>query len=355
LGVNTSVQDRWLKDALGTYGVASVELTGKNQTIGILVDSLPNERDLRAFWSSNQIAYVADRVSMTNLALAGESLPTDATEATLDTEWATSVARESKVRVYATGFYSWIKIANALGKIFDETANNPTLHVLSLSFGAGEQDIPPDQVGELMNQLGLLTSKGITIFVSSGDEGDTPRRPYPNEDMRILQVEFPASSPFVTAVGGTSLSFDATTNIVEAGWKGSGGGISSKFRIPNWQKGVGIPQRNLNRLVPDVSLIADPEINIVYGTKVVHVGGTSVSTPIWAGIAALINEGRARNGFAPVGLLNSHIYGLIGNAAMTDIISGSNGSYVAAVGYDMVSGIGVPKVPELIALLSKTQ
>ena len=109
---------------------------------------------------------------------------------------------------------------------------------------------------------------------------------------------------------------------------------------------MGFPPGTM-RLVPDVASAADPSegaLVIVNGSSL-EIGGTSWSAPTWAGFCALINQHRG----TPLGFLNPKIYPLMGTSALRDITSGSNGTFSAGVGYDQVTGIGVPDVTALLA------
>ena len=158
------------------------------------------------------------------------------------------------------------------------------------------------------------------------------------------QVEYEASDPDVIGVGGTSLHLDRTDGRVlsETGWTDSGGGISTapQFVRPTWQPPYVSINSNL-RLVPDVSAVADPvpgvfvwlsgsEWRINGGT----VGGTSWSTPIWAGFCALIAEAREKAGKTKLGFLGPRLYRPQSVATFRDITTGSNGKYTAAVGWN---------------------
>ena len=108
------------------------------------------------------------------------------------------------------------------------------------------------------------------------------------------------------------------------------------------------------RLVPDVSVAADPETGalLVLHGHVTQIGGTSWSAPVWAGFCALLNEARTSAGVSPLPFLNPSLYPLMSTACFRDIRSGSNGAYSAGSGYDMVTGIGVPNVKQLTQQLT---
>ncbi|MEI6860761.1 MAG: immunoglobulin domain-containing protein, partial [Verrucomicrobiota bacterium] len=203
--------------------------------------------------------------------------------------------------------------------------------------------------------LANLASVGVTVFVSSGDGGSSPdsngSSGYP---ATAANVESPASSPTVIAVGGTSVSLDIASGTVnsETVWSGSGGGVSTIFNRPSWQTGAGLPV-GTTRAVPDVAAPADPitgALVILSGTQQQY-GGTSWGAPTWAGFCALINQARANSGQVASGLLGPKIYPLLGTAGFRDVTSGNNGAYSAGTGYDLVTGLGAPNVGVLLQQL----
>lgn len=110
-----------------------------------------------------------------------------------------------------------------------------------------------------------------------------------------------------------------------------------------------------DRLVPDISLAADPNDGafLVFNGKPIQIGGTSWSAPTWAGLCALLNEARQNAGKPPLPFLNPTIYPLMLTPCFRDIVDGSNGAYHAGPGYDMVTGIGVPSMKDLMAKLAQ--
>jgi subtilase family serine protease len=166
---------------------------------------------------------------------------------------------------------------------------------------------------------------GVAITASSGDDG--------------FGVSYPASSPFLTAVGGTSLTRDTATarGWSEAAWSGAGSGCSAFERKPAWQTDTGCA----NRTVADVSAVADPDtgVNVLFMNAWVTVGGTSASAPIIAGVYGLAGNAAATNaGSFPY----AHTVSLF------DVTSGTNGvcspAYLCtgAPGYDGPTGLGTP-------------
>jgi subtilase family serine protease len=171
------------------------------------------------------------------------------------------------------------------------------------------------------------THNGVAITVSSGDSG--------------YGVQYPASSPNVTAVGGTHLVPDGSSRgWSESAWSGAGSGCSTVFAKPTWQKDTGCSKRT----VADVSAVADPNTGVaVYGparrnrSAWMVFGGTSVAAPLIGGIYAN-NGGSATAGSDPYG----H------TSALFDVSGGSNGTCsptylcTAVAGYDGPTGLGTP-------------
>jgi len=176
----------------------------------------------------------------------------------------------------------------------------------------------------------------------------------------LAHADFPASSPFALACGGTSLQASQGAISGETVWnddKGaSGGGVSDVFDLPSWQVAANVPPSanpggRIGRGVPDVAANADPYTG--YQTRVdgqnYASGGTSAVAPLWAGLFALINEQLTE----PVGYVNPLLYqDLINQADVTrDIVSGNNGAYQAGPGWDACTGLGSPNGEDWLAAL----
>lgn len=170
--------------------------------------------------------------------------------------------------------------------------------------------------------------------------------------------EYPAVSPYVLAVGGTSLNLTSAGNYSsETAWSGSGGGYSSFEPEPLFQQSKQTSGRRSN---PDVAYNADPNTGVyVYESgSWWQYGGTSAGAPQWAGLVALVDQGRAAAGKAALstGQVLNGLYGLTGTAYSSDlhdITSGSNG-YRAKTGYDLATGLGSPRALSLITFLVNT-
>jgi subtilase family serine protease len=192
-------------------------------------------------------------------------------------------------------------------------------HVISNSYGGGEAGTSTYEP--------YYNYAGIAVIVSSGDSG--------------YGVQFPASSPHVTAVGGTTLQRSSTTRgWSEAAWSGAGSGCSNVYPKPSWQTDPGCSKRT----VADVSAVADPNTGVaVYGparrnrSGWLVFGGTSVGAPLIGGVYG-VNGGSVTYGSNPY-----H-----NTSALFDVTSGSNGSCggsylcTAVAGYDGPTGLGTP-------------
>jgi kumamolisin len=162
----------------------------------------------------------------------------------------------------------------------------------------------------------------------------------------------------MTDVGGTTLSTDAQGAwIAEQAWfdvplsQGSGGGVSALFDRPDWQQGV-LPASPDRRLTPDVAAVADAftGVKIVFKQQVLVGGGTSQAAPIWAGLAAVMNQYMLANGGQLLGDLNPLLYAVAEAArypSFRDVLLGGNAVSTAARGYDLVTGLGTPDVDKL--------
>ena len=341
-------------EVANAYQAASLGVTGKGQTIAILIDTVPSDSDLTAFWQHNNVNDDLSRVTKINV--QNTPLPPQEGEETLDVEWTSGIAPDASIRVYASGSLQFVDLDMALDSIIADLPSQPGLRQLSISLGLGETFMggPNGEIATQHQKFLRLAAAGINVFVSSGDAGSNPDETGHNSD-GPTQAEYESSDPFVIGVGGTSLTLAEDGSVAaETGWSGSGGGESIFFDRPAWQTRPGMPP-GTKRLVPDVSVTADPDNGafLFLNGKTVQIGGTSWSAPVWAGFCALINEARANNGKPALPFLSPLLYPLMGTKCFRDIQTGSNGAFDAGPGYDMVTGIGVPNVGELIGALTK--
>jgi len=349
-----------VREILEAYNADKLAVNGAGEKIAILIDTLPLDSDLVEFWRRNKLPVTLAQVEKINV--KGVTLPKREVEETLDVEWTTGIAPGATVRVYASSSLQFVDLDLALDRIIADLATEPAIHQLSISLGLGESFMggADGEVAIEHQKFLKLAAAGVNVFISTGDAGSHPDASGQG-GAGPLQVEYESSDPFVIAVGGTRLDLDATTGKVasEVASPGSGGGRSVFFGRPAWQKGAGV-LAGTDRLVPDVSLAADPERGalVIYQGETRKVGGTSWAAPTWAGFCALLNESRSKAGVAPLPFLNPLIYPLLGSPSFRDITQGGNGAtdtdpmYLAGPGYDLVTGLGVPNVRALMGVLS---
>ncbi len=326
-------------------------LTGAGQIIAVESYTTFALSDYNAFWSACGVT----RTGALNFINSGTSTistptqdPDDAGEAALDIEWAGGIAPGATLNVYATTYDDNDSPERNYNKAISDgaAASNPIRQFTS-SYGPTEAELTATELSAF-NQIFLsMTAERMTYINATGDVGSSP-------------VEAYGVFPYALGVGGTSLNVTLSTDVrtTETGWSGSSGGKSTKFAKPAWQVGTGIGTGSATgtmRLFPDIALAANPNTGAYYvtGGSAGQVGGTSWSAPTFAGFLALIHQARALNTPARtgVGFLNPRIYPLIGTNNFFDVVSGSNGGYSATTAYDLVTGIGVPTVSNLLASL----
>ena len=333
------------------------EQNGAGQTIALIeLGGGYRDTDLRAYFAELHLSppqVVA--VSVSN----GGNQPGDISGAdgqvTGDIEVAGAVAPGAKIAVYFapntdTGF------AAAIGAAAHDANNKPS--IISISWGAREAYWTPKGRAAINSALKEAAKLGITVLVAAGDSGVSD-----GLDDGSPHVDFPASSPWVLAVGGTSLLANDGEIRSETVWNtgggiATGGGISEVFSVPDWQRDVNsivLKNGSRGRGIPDVAAIADPSTGyklLLHGQTIV-LGGTAMATPLWAGLIARLNQALGRN----LGYINPTLYIGIGPAeTLRRISGGDNGNgklkgYAAGNGWSPVSGWGTPDGDKLLAWL----
>ena len=271
------------------------------------------------------------------------------TEVMLDIEVAGAIAPGAAIVVYFApntdaGFL------DAINQAAMDTVNRPS--VISISWGGPESSWTAQSLQSYNNALQSASAMGVTVCVACGDSGS-------DDGVSDGQdhVDFPASSPYSLACGGTTLQISGGKISSEVVWNGlaagdgaTGGGVSNTFAIPFWQANVNVPPRgNFNgRGLPDVAGDADPATG--YDVQVdgssIAVGGTSAVAPLWAGLVALFNQSLIQ----AAGYVNPNLYQSIATQQGTfrDITSGNNGDFSAGPGWDACSGWGSPNGTALL-------
>ena len=345
---------------------------GGGQTIGLLEFGggyFPN--DLEEFCRLAKIPAPPAVVT-----ISADGTPTDARdgaegEVMLDIEVAAGVCPNAKVAVYFAHFSEkgWV---TALDAAVHDQKNDPGVISVSWGYAEGNLTWTKQAITQINETLKEAAALGVTVCIAAGDDGSSDAI-----GDGYAHVDFPASSPYVLAVGGTTIPAKGSTK-PDVTWKegdglradnggSTGGGVSAFFQRPAWQKGIEIksvnPGRILGRCIPDLAANADwnasPYLLVVDG-KAGPNGGTSAATPLLASLLTLINAKRPANkrvGYVTPGLyLKTDGGNTIGAAGCTDVSSGDNttdriGGYSAAIGYDAVSGWGTPDGQKLAQLL----
>jgi subtilase family serine protease len=342
-------------------------LSGAGQSVGLFELDGYNLTDVNNYFTNVK---QTRSVPINNVLLLGASGSSDGndTEQVIDIIDAISMAPGlSQVLVYIAP-QSTFKAGTGDVAIFSRMASDNTAKQLSVSWAWKPADPSSDDT-----YFKEFASQGQSIFVASGDYGS-----YPNSS----GFYYPAEDQNVTAVGGTELTtksaggawssetaWGTPGNLCSAG-TGSGGGISpDDILIPPYQQISGVINSSnkgstVYRNVPDVAAEANCDnYYCANGSCGEGLGGTSLAAPTWAGFAALFNAEDVGNGEYTFGFLNPQIYQInVGSGYGTyfhDITSGSNGTYSAVTGYDLVTGWGSPKgsgwpIPEAKVPLSCT-
>jgi len=316
-------------------------------------------------------------------------------EETLDVEAVHGMAPGATIHFYGGASCFDTDLEDSVQQAIDDDVD-----IITNSYGSVELQVPTSEMLFEQQQYLQAVAQGITVSFSSGDNGD--ESPF----IGVKSADTPSNDPWVTAVGGTALGVGATNNVVfETGWGtmkyslgadsagtptwinpvflyGSGGGVSNFFDQPSYQQGVA-PDVN-GRVEPDISLDGDVSTGMLVGetqqfghtSKTIRydeykLGGTSLSSPLFAGVIAVADQLARQSGHVNVGFANTSIYTLArsGSSAIRDVlhrgggnvradfvngIDGSSGlvysvrtfdqdtSLTTHAGYDEVTGVGTP-------------
>ncbi len=296
--------------------------TGGHGTIAIIgaYDDSSIEKDLNDFNTQFNLPTCTTKNGCFEKHKMSPTLKSDsgwAMETTLDVEWAHAIAPKAKILLVEATTPSGVNLLKAI----DYATKRKDVVAVSMSWGGAE-------FPEELSLDSHFTNPHITFFASSGDNGTS--------------ASWPASSPYVVGVGGTTLSLNSDGSLKkETAWSGSGGGVSAYEKQPAFQNDYSIPKSGGMRAIPDVAYDADPASGfpIIRGGIWRTVGGTSAGAPQWAALSTLGDGANNINFYSDKAGSNNSKY-------FRDIISGTNGNcgYVcnARKHYDYVTGLGSP-------------
>ena len=375
-------------DFRGAYA-AGVSLDGTGQTLGLFELFGFNTQDIQDYEDEVGISPYVNVQAVLVDGASGDSSSADyitypgyldyAFEVTGDIEMAIAMAPGlSSVLVYegptpmdlppmGTNYIQSAATTAQINDVLNRMATDNLAKQLSCSYGF---DINLSTV-QIFQQF---AAQGQSFFLASGDAG-----------AYVGAVDEPADNPYITVVGGTTLTTDSTGAwSAETTWltpasldplagytpeAASGGGVSQTYGLPTWQQGLSMTANQGSttmRNSPDVAMVAD-NLNIVWGNDLIGSssdfpeGGTSLAAPLWAGLFALANQQAAATGKPAIGFANPILYAIAKStnylACFRDITTGSNTNslsptkYRAVAGYDLCTGLGTPIGSNLIAAL----
>jgi kumamolisin len=282
-----------------------------------------------------------------------------AEEVDLDLEVIRGIAPKAQIMNYETPCCT----PASFPPVIDRIVADHRADLVNMSYGYCELILnPPSALLAADRSFQVARMSGITVFVSSGDDGAYECQRNNVKDHR-LTVPWPASSPNVVSVGGTLLDVRKDGSYLgEVGWEniltrgGGGGGLSLRFPRPDWQTGAPGVNNSLSngmRQVPDVAATGDTDSGFdIYtlGTRKM-IGGTSASAPLWTGSMVLARELAQREHAGKLGFLGPILY-RIGSTSQPhkpfhDVTLGGNRYYQAVKGWDFSTGLGTPRVYNL--------
>jgi kumamolisin len=352
-----------LRSTYNVSALAAQGYTGKGTTIVFFAFDGYEQADLDSFTTQFGLSKLAP-------ILVGGQPSEPRGETTMDLEVAHAIAPDArKVVINARPTVEGDGAYEKIGQMLESADRQFPSAVWSFSIGWGcDKLLTAADLAPVRSALTTAHSRGTTAFNASGDlagleckGGQDWSSPPGPDDVGLDSV---ASLPEMTDVGGTTLSTDADGGwLAEQAWfdvplsLGTGGGVSNLFTRPDWQRAVSGPDdadpAAERRLTPDVAAVADPftGVKIVFDQRDLVGGGTSQSAPIWAGLAAIMNQYLVENGGRPIGDLNPLLYRIAAGAplpAFRDVTLGGNAVADAAPGYDLVTGLGTPDVDNLV-------
>lgn len=351
LGQRYGATDAWTIAAAKGNRMGTAEFQGQNW----------NQADLDTFGSS---CHITQNVTVTKQ--VGPNKSGAGVESLLDLEYISGIARGIPLTNVYNSQYNLEDWAKQLAALTDDEI--PL--IMSVSYGNDEKQQKSTAFMEACNtQFMGFGARGVSILFASGDQGVYGRSGTGFLGKGPFNPDFPAASPYITAVGGTDFAAKGVIGD-ETAWKDGGGGFSNTFAIPSYQTDAvatykttaasSLPEQklwnNTGRGYPDISALGG-QVNpygVFVSGRCEGVAGTSASCPVAAGVFALLNNVRLTAGGKPLGFLNPFIYQ--NAAAFQDVTSGDNrGSgkhgFTAVKGWDPATGVGTPNYDALSKLV----
>ncbi|KAL2099113.1 hypothetical protein ACEWY4_005593 [Coilia grayii] len=290
-------------------------------------------------------------------------------EASLDVEYIMSAGANISTWVFTNPgrhesqepFLQWLVLLSNMTSV-------PWVH--TISYGDDEDTLSTAYMQRVSNEFMKAGLRGISMLFASGDSGAGCK--HLGGGKNSFRPNFPASSPYVTTVGGTSFKnpFKLSYEIVDYI---SGGGFSNVFDMPDYQVSAvnsylkntkGLPPQSYfnvsGRAYPDIAALSDNYWIVSNRVPIPWVSGTSASTPVVGGMVSLLNDQRLLRGLPPLGFLNPLLYKMQGKG-LFDVTEGchkgcwdeqvSGQGFCATAAWDPVTGWGTPNYPALLALL----
>lgn len=375
-----------LSTAYSVQPLAARGYTGAGQTI-VVVDGSQDptiQSDLQKFDSMFNVPDPPAPIQTFFPQGEGQPNPGVATEITLDVEGAHELAPGANIDLVLANTDSARTINDIVAAIVGAAKfaiDHNLGSVLSLSISEDERCVPQSLLDEMNATFAEAAQKGISVLAAAGDNGASNYTCDASTFFSSPGVGLPASNPNVTSVGGTFLQTDSAGDYqAESAWTqastnggATGGGFSRLYPEPAYQHGVPSIDAVGTRAIPDVALVGDPRSGVLFfctycnrggGPVTFSEGGTSVSTPLWAGIVAVGDQLAGHR----LGNLNPALYKLgqssSAGQSLHDVTVGNNtftysdsfgthtvNGYTAQVGWDAVTGWGTPKAAALLPAL----
>ncbi|KAJ7098776.1 tripeptidyl peptidase A [Mycena belliarum] len=379
---NSTITITCLKEIYNAVGYTP---TAKGNSIGITgyLGENANRADLQTFYEDQVPAAAAVNSTFEFISVAGGLDSQNASEAggeaNLDVQFAFGLSFPVPSTFFSTAgsppFVPDIGTPEDTNEPYTDWLDFMLSHpspplAISTSYGDDEQTVPESFARRACAGFAQLGARGVSLMVSSGDGGVGDGNPDPATQQCITNdgrnrtrfiPGFPASCPFVTAVGGTVFFPEQAIDF-------SGGGFSNFFDRPRYQddavedfleklpKGTyrGLFNRK-GRAIPDVAAQSN-FFRVFVGGRAFHIGGTSASSPAFTGFVALLNDGRLSKGLPPLGFLNPLLYSKA-KSGFNDITVGNNPGcgtpgFNATKGWDAVTGLGTPDFGKLLELVT---